>query len=113
MKKVLATITAMITVISVVFGVHFFNERTYAKDKKVSLLELRIEQKIVQDMIDADKKELRVLKREYGKDAKKITDNAFKEEIQKDMDELEESVSDNKEFMKEIKKRLLPAPDKK
>ena len=75
---------AMITTISVAFGVHFFNERTYAKDKKVSLLELRIEQKIVQDMIDSDKKELRGLKKEYGSNAENI------------------------EFMKEIKKRLLP-----
>ena len=49
MKNFKKEIIATLTIISIVFGVYFWQEKTYAKNDRVELIAMRLEQKIVND----------------------------------------------------------------
>lgn len=107
MPKLLSTIIGVTVLIGTAFSSYFFLEHTYAKDIRVDQLAMRLEQKIQQDTLESSKKELRYLKKEYGRNADKIEDPALKEEILYEMEELKETIEEKKDIIEEINKKSL------
>lgn len=98
MNKTVKSLTALAGLISIVFAIYFFADKTYAKDVKVCLLEQRLDLKIADDSLKASEQRLWRYEDRFGVNAEKAPDPIIRQE----MKELKSQIERQKEYLRKF-----------
>ena len=102
MEKVIKYIIILSTLIGIAFSLHFYVDRTYAKDAKLNLVEYRLEFKIQNDVLTDTRKEYWSYVDRYGKEGEKAPDPLIKSRMQN----LKQQVGDQEIKVDQLRKNI-------
>lgn len=100
MNKLVKSIVSLAGLISIVFGVYFYVDKTYARDSKLCLVELRLDQKIQSDQLNTSQSRLWRLEDRFGSDPDKVQDPVIKQEMKEIKTQIEQQKQELQKFQK-------------